>query len=87
MKNRYGNEYHFVKTRINEYTIEGDLSYWRFGGREGVEGMDKNNLGFADPSGGPFISLGYEIEGKKVTNIALTENGIIFTVEAENETT
>ena len=86
MKNRYGTEYEFTATGDNTYTIKGDLKWWRFGGREGVEGIDKNNLGFADPSGGPFISHGYEIEGRKVTNIALTENGIIFTVETENET-
>jgi len=83
MKNRYGNEYHFEKIGDNEYTIKGDLSYWRFGGREGVEGVDMNNLGYVDPSGGPFISHGYEIEGRKVTNIASNSEGIFFTVEAE----
>ena len=70
----------FKKTGDNTYTIKGELEYWRFGGREGVE-MDMNNLGFVDPSGGPFISIGYEIEGRKVTNIASTKDGIIFTVE------
>ena len=86
MKNRYGNEYSFVKTGLNEYSIvSGDLDHWRFGGREGVEGLDMNNLGFVDPSGGPFISIGYEIERRKVTNIASNSEGIFFTVEAENE--
>ena len=80
MKNRYGNEYHFEKLNDNTYTINGELDHWRFGGREGVE-MDMNNLGFVDPSGGPFICIGYEIEGRKVTNIASTKDGIIFTVE------
>ena len=84
MKNRYGNEYSFVKTGDNEYTIAGDLEYWRYGGREGVE-MAFDNLGFVDPSGGPFISIGYEIEGRKVTNIAVNLEGIFFTVEAEND--
>lgn len=85
MKNRYGNEYHFVKTGDNEYTIEGDLDHWRFGGREGVDGFNQNNLGYVDPSGGPFISLDYEINGRKVTNIAINSDGIFFTVEAEND--
>ena len=86
MKNRYGEEYSFVKTGDNEYTISsGDLNHWRFGGREGVEGLDMNNLGFVDPSGGPFISIGYEIEGRKVTNIASNSEGIFFTVEAEHD--
>jgi hypothetical protein len=85
MKNRYGNEYSFVKKGDNEYSIvSGDLDHWRFGGREGVE-MDMNNLGFVDPSGGPFISIGYEINGRKVTNIASNSEGIFFTVEAEND--
>lgn len=88
MKNRYGEEYSFVKTGDNEYRIEdGELDHWRMGGREGVEGIDMNNLGFVDPSGGPFISIGYEIEGRKVTNIASNQEGIFFTVEAENEQT
>lgn len=82
MKNRYGDEYHFVKTSDNEYTITGDLKYWRFGGREGIEGIVMDNLGFVDPSGGPFISHGYAIEGRKVTNIANKPEGIFFTVEA-----
>ena len=84
MKNRYGNEYEFVKVDNNTYTIKGDLNYWRFGGREGVEGINMNNLGFVDPSGGPFISPGYKIDGYKVVNIASTSAGILFTVENSN---
>ena len=72
MKNRYGNEYEFVKLDENTYTIKGELKYWRFGGREGQIDWDWNNIGFADPSGGPFISHGYGIEGRKVTNIAVS---------------
>jgi hypothetical protein len=33
MKNRYGNEYSFEKVDDNTYTIVGELSYWRFGGK------------------------------------------------------
>ena len=86
MKNRYGNEYHFEKTGDNEYTIKGDLSYWRFGGREGVEGIDMNNLGFVDPSGGPYIAVNDSyIDWRKVTNIASNSEGIFFTVETKND--
>jgi hypothetical protein len=85
MRNRYGNEYEFVKVNNNTYTITGDLKYWRMGGREGVEGLGMSNLGFVDPSGGPFIDIGYEIERRKVINIASTKDGIFFTVEEENE--
>jgi hypothetical protein len=84
MRNRYGTEYVFEKTGDNTYTIKGDLKWWRYGGREGVEGVNQNNLGFVDPSGGPFISMGYEIEGRKITNIAVNSEGIFFTVEEQN---
>lgn len=72
MKNRYGDVYEFVKVDENTYTIVGDLKYWRFGGREGQNEFDWSNVGFVDPSGGPFISHGYGIEGRKVTNIAVS---------------
>ena len=68
MKNRYGDEYLFKKVSENTYIINGALKYWRFGGKEG--GIDMNDLGFVDPSGGPFISPGYVIEGRKVKRIS-----------------
>lgn len=80
MKNRYGDEYDFVKVDDNTYTIVGSLNYWRYGGREGQEQMDFNDLGFVDPSGGPFISLGYKIEGKSVKRIRAEGEKIYFDV-------
>jgi hypothetical protein len=82
MKNRYGNEYHFEAVDANTFTIKGELSYWRFGGREGQPEMDFNDLGFVDPSGGPYISLGYVIEGRKVINIRSAGEDIFFQVES-----
>lgn len=70
MKNRYGDEYTFVRLKENEYAIRGELQFWRFGGREGQQQMDMSNLGFVDPSGGPFIQVGMEIEGRKIVNIS-----------------
>ena len=81
MKNRYGDEYRFRKLTDNTYTIEGDLSYWRFGGREGQQQMDMSDLGFVDPSGGPFISIDYLIDGRMVKRIGLVEGKIVFEVE------
>jgi len=80
MKNRYGDEYDFVKVDDNTYTIVGNLNYWRYGGREGQPQMDFNDLGFVDPSGGPFISLGYKIEGKSVKRIRAEGESIYFDV-------
>jgi hypothetical protein len=80
MKNRYGDEYSFLKLSDNTYTIVGDLKYWRYGGREGQEQMDLTDLGFVDPSGGPFISVGSVIEGRKVTKIQLAGDQLVFEV-------
>ena len=81
MRNRYGNEYTFEKVDENTYTIVGELSYWCYGGREGQPEMDFSDLGFVDPSGGPFISVGYVIEGRKVNRIRAVGEQLFFEVE------
>ena len=81
MRNRNGEEYSFKKVGDNSYTIVGDLKYWRCGGREGQYRMDYNDLGFVDPSGGPFISIGYMIEGRKVVRIRAEGESYLFEVE------
>jgi hypothetical protein len=81
MKNRYGDQYEFVKIKENVYTIEGDLKWWRYGGKEGAEGLDYTDLGFVDPSGGPFISVGSKIEGRPVTRISAINEKIFFEVD------
>jgi hypothetical protein len=80
-KNRYGNEYEYVVIDDNTMTIKGDLEYWRFGGREGTSGVDMNDLGFIDPSGGPFISVGMVIDGKTINKISNTSNGFMLHYE------
>jgi hypothetical protein len=81
MRNRHGDEYNFKKVDENLYQIVGDLKYWRYGGNDGEDGIDYGNLGFVDPSGGPFISRGYMIEGRKVIRIAVSGDKIYFEVE------
>jgi len=86
-KNRYGDRYTFEKISDNQYTITGDLKYWRFGGREGQPNMDMDDLGFVDPSGGPFIGVGMMIEQRKVVRISVdatdldNPDRIVFEVE------
>jgi hypothetical protein len=80
-RNRYGNSYQFTPVDADTVKIEGDLDYWRFGGREGQDGIDENDLGFVDPSGGPFLSVGGVIEGRKILRIASKADGIFFTLE------
>lgn len=87
MKNRYGDLYQFEKLSENQYTITGGLKYWRYGGKDGQNEVDLSDLGFVDPSGGPFISVGMNIEGRKVVRIGVegsdldNPNRIVFTVE------
>jgi hypothetical protein len=81
MHNRNGVEYSFEKVGKNTYTIKGALEYWRYGGQEGQDRIDYNNLGFVDPSGGPFISVGYPIDGRKVVRISMAEDQLHFEVE------
>jgi hypothetical protein len=39
--------------------MEGDsLTYCRFGGKEGQEGIDHDDLGMFDPMGGPYVGVG-----------------------------
>lgn len=81
MRNRYGDEYMFEQVDTDTYTIKGDLKYWRYGGQEGQESIDENNLGFVDPSGGPFISIGYMINGRPVKRIIARDGEIFFEVK------
>ena len=86
MKNRHGVEYHYEKVSDNTFKFvmeEAGMQYMRYGGREGQDRPDINNLGFFDPSGGPFVGIGSKIESGTVTRIMNTEDGIF--VEIENE--
>lgn len=90
MKNRYGDEYHWEKLNDNEYkfVMEGDsMKYCRYGGKEGQEKLDVNDLGMFDPSGGPYVGIGYELwdeqQGtyKTVEHIREAEKTFIVTVK------
>jgi len=61
MKNRYGVEYTFARIGENRFQFvmaEEGMKYCRYGGKEGQDHMDFNDLGFFDPSGGPFVDCG-----------------------------
>jgi hypothetical protein len=49
------------------------MEFCRYGGIEGVSGIDKQNLGMFDPSGGPYISLGQMLEGKEIVRLRHTD--------------
>jgi hypothetical protein len=86
-KNRYGVEYSFVKVEDNLYRFniaESEMEYMRMGGREEAE-IDMEDLGFFDPSGGPFVEVGTKIYWDKepltVRRIMSRADGLF--VEAE----
>jgi len=88
MRNRYGDEYHWEKLNNKEYKFHmtgTSMEYCRMGGKEGQEGIDMNDLGMFDPSGGPCVSVGSPIYfGKKsliVERIRSTDEGIFVEVE------
>ena len=83
-KNRYGDEYWFENTEPNKYRFVmpgNSMKYCRFGGRELEEGIDDNNLGMFDPSGGPYVAIGTQLPIGKVKHIQLSEEGVVLTVE------
>ena len=73
MKNRYGEEYDFIPVNENTYQFKFETKYCRYGGLPDTNSIDSNNLGFVDPSGGPFVSPGFDIKGRKVTKIYISE--------------
>jgi len=85
MKNRYGNEYWFEQVSDNTYRFhmeEDGTKYMRMGGREGQEEMDMEDIGFFDPAGGPFVSVGCNISDSGVVKrIMSREDGIYLEVE------
>ena len=81
--NRYRDQYWFEKVSPSTYkfVMEGDsLKYCRYGGKEGVEGIDTSDLGMFDPSGGPYITLGTKVDGKPIVKIADTDAGFVVEV-------
>ncbi len=52
------------------------MKYCRFGGKDGQSVVDMNDLGYFDPPGGPFISTGMTVLGRKITRIWVDELSI-----------
>jgi hypothetical protein len=88
IKNRYGDEWCWEKQENNIYKFimtGTSMEFCRYGGIEGVSGIDKQNLGMFDPSGGPYISLGQMLEGKEIVRLRHTDGS--FYAEVANENT
>ena len=61
LKNRYGDEYTFVRLRDGAYRIDGTLTHWRVGWSETT-----GEIEYVDPSGGSFITIGTKIDDQPV---------------------
>lgn len=59
------------------YKFEGDERWIRYGWHED----DPQSLTMVDPSGGPYISLGFRIGDREVTRIYRKEDGYYFTTQ------
>lgn len=82
VKSRYGEKRSFVPVDEKTYRFDCDsMHFCRMGGKDNQPDIDPNDLGFFDPDGGPFISEGYEIGGRKVVRIMSKKGGVYFEVE------
>ena len=76
IKNKYGDSWCWEKQDETTYRFimtGSSLEYCRLGGKEGVSGIDDQDLGMFDPSGGPYISLGQMLEGKEIVRLRHTD--------------
>lgn len=70
---------YFEKIDKNHYEYVGDTSfvkYWAKGER-----LDMNDLAAFATTNGPYVSMGYIIEGRKVIHIEATSENIYVEVE------
>ena len=84
-KNRYNDVYYYEATEtpnVFKFVMEGiSMNYCRFGGHEHQTHVDSNDLGFFDPSGGPFVSIGSKIHVGVVKRIFYNDDGLFIGVE------
>jgi len=78
--NRYSDSYMWEAVNKNTYKFVMDdkvMKWCRFGAHKGQDNVDTSNLGMFDPSGGPYVCLGMEIDGKPITRI-YSETGAFY---------
>ena len=87
-RNRMNVGYTFLKLNEREYLFQisaEDNGYWRFGGKDNEPSVNMDDLGYFDPSGGPFVARGVEVDGRSVERIRSTPEGMILEIETLNE--
>lgn len=78
--NRYCDDVHLEPISENKYILKCPGEYIRVG-YHSVEDFEKHNYSFIDPPGGPFISVGKELDGKIVSKIGVEDNEWIIEFE------
>lgn len=81
--NRYNNCYWFEPIGKDLVVLKGDLTNWRFGGKAGQVKLDTSDLGFVDPSGGPWLAVGGTVEGRDIVKIELKDEQILLHLGAK----
>ena len=79
LPNRYGDNVELHELEDNIYQLKTEFSY-RVGFNTD-EDFKNGNYIFVDPSGGPFISIGYKIGDKRVSSIYKEGNSVRIKVE------
>ena len=82
--NRYRDQYIFSSLEENKYVFKmsgSSMEYCRLGAKEGEQNVNPQDLGMFDPSGGPYVTLGTQINGKKIIHIRESALGMVVTTE------
>jgi len=69
--NRYGDKYHWepIEGGYKFHMTGNSLKYGREGGKWDEEMKRMSHISMFDPSGGPYIGIHTEIDGKPITKI------------------
>lgn len=81
--NRYHSKLWLEFIEDNKWVLKGDndaMDYYRVGYEH-----DNKSIRFIDPSGGPFLSVGTIVNGKKITSIERGTSDYIFILEDESK--
>lgn len=80
-KGRYGDTFQFEPVETNKYLFNhSNLNYCRYLGTE--NGLDCDNMGAIDPSGGPYLAKNwFKIDDKLVIRIIVEDKNIYFKVQ------
>ena len=90
--NRYGDVYWFEPLGDGRYKfvmnsgMDDWLKWCRFGGKEGQQSINMNDLGMFDPSGGPYVTIGTTLSFGVVTRIEAGDDGVVVTVGLPKQT-